>query len=209
MALKIFEKFGFSKLTCIGFLLLVSCGDPGDQTLQTQSHTMSDVNKDYGFEYSVPLSCGTKFNEELTSSTLRSVQMFSDFCELQNKESAKNGYLRCPTGLCQTENKPGGVTTPTATISINNGTSSGGSSFGGFGGGTGFGGAGGGGIIGGGGLSDKTPVFGKRVYVSLSLTLALARNPDQLTCVNPLRPDAINLVLKTVIEKTAKDCADQ
>jgi hypothetical protein len=193
-------------------LSMISCGG-AEKTEDTQSKLASDVQKKYGVRFDIPLSCGATRADAAVDTVIENARKFGEFCEKQNEMSAARGFMRCPYGLCQTESKPGGVVAPTVKLSINNGTSMGGM-FGGFGSyGMGSGsssktGSGSGFPGGGSGSGESDSVFGRRLYVSLELTLPLAKSPDQLTCVNPLSPDVMSSTLKE-ISKAVLDSKDE
>lgn len=159
---------GTSSVLVLGALL--GCGTAHESG---QSRVQSEFQKNYGMRFDVPLTCGGVSAEQTLNIVLESARRLSDFCEVQNVKSAAAGYLRCPVGLCQQEYRPGSVAAPTMKFNINNGTSMG-SMFGGYGGGSS------------GGSTGNDSVFGKRIYVSLEFTIPLAKNPDELACVNPL-----------------------
>lgn len=167
-------------LSVVGVFLFSGCG-AGD--ISADSRLSSEFQKNYGMRFDVPLACGGASADRAIDRVLENAQRMSDFCEVQNVRAAAAGYLRCPPGLCQNAPKPGGMSAPTLKFSINNGTSMS-SMFGGFGGGS-SGGSG----------SGSDSVFGKRIYVSMEFMIPLARNPDEITCNNPLSPQVTDTML--------------
>lgn len=197
--MKIFLTSGFipSNLPSMGmfcllcaFLLpmLQGCGS-GLASEAVESRVLEEVQQTYGMTYDVPLYCGGTTATQSLDVVLEAARRLSAFCEQQNIESAKAGYLRCPTGLCQQEYAPGSRPAPTMKFSINNGNSIS-SMYGGFGGGMGSGGSG---TVGGIGA-----VFGSRLYVTLEFNLTLARTPDVLGCVNPLNASVQTTILNEI-----------
>jgi len=165
-----------------GLHFLTGCGDSG-----AEDNHLSRLNqvpqRNYGMTFDVPLYCeGTSASESLDV-VLESARRLSAFCEEQNVMSEKNGYIRCPTGLCQQEYTPGSKAVPTMKFTVSNGSSMS-SMFGGYGGSTG--GSSGGGV------------FGSRVYVTLEFNLPLARSADSLSCVNPLNSNVQTTVLNEI-----------
>ncbi|NBO38185.1 hypothetical protein EBU99_06350 [bacterium] len=186
------------KLSCVSVVLfaivqLMGCGHESSEKL---SHLASDVQKNYGISYDVPLKCGGSSAAQTIDIVLESAERLSDFCEKQNVVAASQGYLRCPVGLCQQEYKPGSVAAPTMKFSINNGSSMSGM-FGGFGGSSG-------------GSSGSDSVFGKRLYVTLEFNLPLARSPDELACVNPMSSSVqstiLNEITKAALNASSQPC---
>jgi hypothetical protein len=164
--------------------LLTACGSPDNFGM---SSLRSEFQKTYGIRYDIPLTCGGPSARQILDVTLESAKRLSEFCEEQNVRAAQDGYLRCPVGLCQQEYSPGSVAAPTLKFSVNNGTSMSGM-FGGYGGGSGD--------------SGSTGVFGKKIYVSMEFNIPLAKNPDQLSCVNPMN-STVQTTILTEISKAA------
>jgi hypothetical protein len=162
---------------------VVSISGCGQSENPTDSRINSEFQKNYGMRFDVPLTCGGASADRAIDRVLENAQRLSDFCEAQNVRAGAAGYLRCPPGLCQNTPKPGGMSAPTLKFSINNGDSMS-SMFGGFGGGS-SGGSG----------SGSDSVFGKRIYVSMEFMIPLARNPDEITCNNPLSPQVTDTIL--------------
>lgn len=169
-----------SSLLVLGALL--GCGTAHESG---QSQIQSEFQKNYGMRFDVPLTCGGVSAEQTLNIVLESARRLSDYCEIQNTKAAAAGYLRCPVGLCQQEYRPGSVAAPTMKFNINNGTSMS-SMFGGYGGGSS------------GGSTGSDSVFGKRIYVSLEFTIPLAKNPDELACVNPLNSTVQTTMLSEI-----------
>ena len=172
------------------FLLLAACGLPDNDS---GSQWASDFQKTYGIRYDVPLKCGGPSAQQIIDVTLESAQKLSDFCEIQNVRAAQAGFLRCPVGLCQQEYQPGSLAAPTLKFVVNNGTSMSGM-FGGYGGGSSDSSSGSG--------SGASAIFGKRIYVTMEFNIPLAKNPDQLSCVNPLN-STVQTTILTEIGKAA------
>jgi len=165
-----------------GTHLLAACGGAGNGE-EYLSRLSQSPEKNYGMTFDVPLYCEGTAAAESLDVVLESARRLSAYCEEQNVMSAKNGYLRCPTGLCQQEYTPGSKAVPTMKFTVSNGSSMS-SMFGGYGGSSG-------GSTGGG-------VFGSRVYVTLEFTLPLARSADSLSCVNPLNSNVQTTVLNEI-----------
>ncbi|NBW82960.1 hypothetical protein EBR21_14510 [bacterium] len=175
--------------------LVTGCGR--DESVH-QSKLSSEFQKTYGARFDVPLTCAGVSASQALDVVLESARRLSDFCEFQNQRAAAGGYLRCPSGLCQQEYRPGSVAAPTLKFSVNNGTSMG-SMFGGFGGSGGSTGSGSG-----------DSVFGKRIYVSMEFNIPLAKNPDELACVNPLnstvQTSIMNEITKAALAAKNEPC---
>ena len=177
--------------------MLQGCGS-GLASEAVESRVLGEVQQTYGMTYDVPLYCGGTTATQSLDVVLEAARRLSAFCEQQNIESAKTGYLRCPTGLCQQEYAPGSRPAPTLKFSINNGNSIS-SMYGGFGSGMGSGGSGGsGGSSGSGTVGGIGAVFGSRLYVTLEFNLALTRSPDVLGCVNPLNASVQTTILNEI-----------
>lgn len=161
---------------------LSGCG-PGE--LSHQGRLASEFQKTYGSRFDVPLTCSGVSPSQALDAVLDSARRLSDFCELQNEKTAAAGYLRCPTGLCQQEYRPGSVAAPTMKFTVNNGSSMS-SMFGGYSG------------SGGSGSGSSDGVFGKRIYVSIEFNIPLAKNPDELACVNPLNSTVQTTILNEI-----------
>jgi hypothetical protein len=164
-------------------LLFAGCGR---DEFTYESRLSSEFQKTYGARFDVPLTCAGVSPSQALDVVLESARRLSDFCEFQNQRSAAAGYLRCPTGLCQQEYRPGSVAAPTLKFTINNGTSMG-SMFGGYGGSGGSTGSGSGDTI-----------FGRRIYVSMEFNIPLAKSPDELACVNPLNSSVQTTILNEI-----------
>jgi len=173
---------GFISVACISATAVVGCGN---EVGETQSKTLSEPQRTYGLMYDVPLYCGGNSAAQTLDLVIESARRLSAFCELQNIETAKAGYVRCPTGLCQQEYSPGSKAAPTMKFTVSNGSSMS-SMFGGYGGGGG----------GSGGSSDS--VFGSRIYITLEFNIPLARTPDVLACVNPLSSSVQSTILSEI-----------
>jgi hypothetical protein len=171
-------------LLAAGALFLSACGA---STEEARFH--SAPRRNYGMTFDVPLYCTGNTAAQSLDIVLESAKKLSAFCEMQNIESQKAGYLRCPTGLCQQEYSPGGTAVPTMKFTVSNGSSMS-SMFGGYGGGSG----------GSGGSGSSGSVFGSRVYVTLEFNLPLARTPDTLSCVNPLNASVQTTVLNEILK---------
>lgn len=167
-----------------GALALNGCGSEHQDGL-LQSRVTSTVQRSYGTVFDVPLYCGGNSPAQSLDVVLEAARRLSAFCEQQNLASAKEGYVRCPTGLCQQEYSPGSKAAPTMKFTVSNGSSMS-SMFGGYGG-----------SMGGssGSSSSSSSVFGSRIYVTLEFNLPLARSPDVLACVNPLNSSVQTTIL--------------
>jgi hypothetical protein len=139
--------------------------------------------------FDVPLYCAGNSAAQSLDEVLDAAKKLSAFCEMQNIESQKAGYLRCPTGLCQQEYSPGAKSVPTMKFVVSNGSSMS-SMFGGYGGSSG----------GSGGSTGSGSVFGSRIYITLEFNLPLARTPDTLSCVNPLNSSVQTTVLNEIMK---------
>jgi hypothetical protein len=177
------RRFGglFSAVCCVA-VVVAGCGS---EVVETQSKTLSESQRTYGMMYDIPLYCGGNSAAQTLDLVIESARRLSAFCEMQNIETAKGGYLRCPTGLCQQEYSPGAKAAPTMKFTVSNGSSMS-SMFGGYGGSGG----------GSGGSSDS--VFGSRIYVTLEFNIPLARTPDVLACVNPLSASVQSSILNEI-----------
>jgi hypothetical protein len=177
------RRFGglFSAVCCVA-VVVAGCGS---EVVETQSKTLSESQRTYGMMYDIPLYCGGNSAAQTLDLVIESARRLSAFCELQNIETAKDGYLRCPTGLCQQEYSPGSRAAPTMKFTVSNGSSMS-SMFGGYGGSGG----------GSGGSSDS--VFGSRIYVTMEFNIPLARTPDVLACVNPLSASVQSSILNEI-----------
>lgn len=51
---------------------------------------------------------------------------------------------------------------------------------------------------GGSGSGSSDGVFGKRIYVSIEFNIPLAKNPDELACVNPLNSTVQTTILNEI-----------
>lgn len=168
-------------------VLLGGCGSSTDSVGES-SQIKSQVERSYGTIFDVPLYCGGNSPEQSLDVVIEAARRLSLYCEKQNLESAKAGYLRCPTGLCQQEYTPGTKPAPTMKFTVSNGSSMS-SMFGGYGGSSG----------GSGGSSGSAgSVFGSRIYITLEFNLALARSPDALSCVNPLNSSVQTTILSEI-----------
>jgi hypothetical protein len=154
----------------------------GSDSPATESKVLSEPQRTYGMMYDVPLYCGGNSASQTLELVIESARRLSEFCELQNVQTAKSGYLRCPTGLCQQEYSPGSKAAPTMKFTVSNGSSMS-SMFGGYGGGSG-------------GSSDS--VFGSRIFITLEFNIPLARTPDALACVNPLSASVQSTILNEI-----------
>lgn len=175
------RRVGKLLLSAMAAALFVSgCGR---EAQETQSRLMNQPQqRTYGMKYDVPLYCGGNSAAQTLELVIDSARRLSEFCELQNVETSKAGYLRCPTGLCQQEYSPGSKAAPTMKFTVSNGSSMSGM-FGGYGGGSS-------------GSSDS--VFGSRIYITLEFNIPLARSPDVLACVNPLSASVQSTILSEI-----------
>lgn len=166
----------------VGLTVVTSCGglENGPEHL---SQLKQMPQRNYGMTFDVPLYCDGNSASESLDVVLDSARRLSAFCEEQNVMSEKNGYLRCPTGLCQQEYTPGSKAVPTMKFTVSNGSGMS-SMFGGYGGSSGG--------------STGGAVFGSRVYVTLEFNLPLARSADTLSCVNPLNSNVQTTVLNEI-----------
>ena len=169
---------------------LGGCGSEHPEKF-SESRVASSVNRTYGAVFDVPLYCGGNSPAQSLDVVLEAARRLSAFCEEQNLASAKGGYLRCPTGLCQQEYSPGSQAAPTMKFTVSNGSSMS-SMFGGYGGSSG----------GSSGSGSSGSVFGSRVYVTLEFNLPLARTPDVLACVNPLNSSVQTTILSEIGKAT-------
>lgn len=162
----------------------ISCGT--DQNVSNLSST--EPSEDIVLEE----SCVTEVTEKLIDNAIFTAEKIGNACEKQNKAMAKNGYDRCPTKSCMSTHKIGGKTAPTMEIKVTN--SSGSSSFG-YSSMSSY-------SMGGRGTGDT-------VYVTLTLNMSLGKNPDEITCVNPLSPVSIDKIMEEIINlnKKTKSCS--
>ena len=128
--------------------------------------------------------CSIETTDQLVDKTITAAEKIGQACERQNENMAENGYRRCPTNTCMSTHEKGGMTAPSMEITISNSSRS--SSFG-YGSFSSYSGT----------ASSNT---GNKVYVTVTMKINLAKNPDKITCINPLSPNSIDRVIEEVLK---------
>lgn len=172
-------KLKFSSLALV-YLPLVSFGQVDNlSSMNFFENDPTDLVEDFEIDAD---GCMVNYTDQLVNSVIYAAERISLACERQNIAMKENGYERCPTNSCMSTHEIGGLQAPSMEIKLSN--SSGSSSF---------------------GYSSysRTSSTSSRnttnIFVTVTLKMNLAKDPDKILCVNPLSPASIDKVLGEVI----------
>jgi hypothetical protein len=175
-------------LSILAIPFLIACGSD----LSSSSLYSSQESKvEYVVDSDIS-ACNKKLTNELVDSVIYASEKIGEACEKQNKNMNDNGYRRCPTNTCMSVHQKGGMQAPSMEIKVSNHSGSSSFGYGSFGSSYSRG-------------STSTGTNLDKVYITVSLKMNLAKDPDQISCINPLSPQSVDRVMQEVIELNKKD----
>ena len=178
-------KNKFLATTLLASATLLSCGDLSSTSVLSNQQSQSSNYTD-SFEIDAD-ECMTEMTDRLVDSVIFAAQRISMACEKQNIAMEQNGYVRCPTNSCMATHEIGGIKAPSMEIKLTN--SSGSSSFG---------------YSSYSSSSSRSTRNNQNIYVTVTVKMNLAADPDKILCVNPISPDSIDKVIAEVISLNTK-----